>query len=273
MSPFIWALTIKKIHSHAYTNLWLDRKYNRGPLVILEIIRNVLAVIFLFVLLNQLFIAWVSFIVTLLVLVVVSVIFKNRMQLFYSRIERRFLMNLNERNVIEGTDVKNNISPWDAHLAYFVISPDAGFVGIRLYELQWREKYGINIASIERGKKIIDVPGRNEMLFPYDRIAVIATDEQLQVFRLIIEQNNQVSQLADKKNEVSLHKIIVDNHNKLRGKTIRDSGIREITGGLVVGIERDGQRFINPESELMFEWDDVVWVVGDWKKIEQLVKG
>jgi CPA2 family monovalent cation:H+ antiporter-2 len=142
-----------------------------------------------------------------------------------------------------------------------------------LHALQWREKYGINIASIERGKKIIDVPGRNEMLFPYDRIAVIATDEQLQVFRLIIEQNNQVSQLADKKNEVSLHKIIVDNHNKLRGKTIRDSGIREITGGLVVGIERDGQRFINPESELMFEWDDVVWVVGDWKKIEQLVKG
>jgi CPA2 family monovalent cation:H+ antiporter-2 len=272
MSPFIWALTIKKIHNHAYTNLWLDKKYNRGPLVILEVVRNVLAVVFLFVLLNQLFIPSVSIVVALLVLVVVLVIFKKRMQLFYSRIERRFLMNLNARNVIEGTDIKNNISPWDAHLAYFVISPDGAFLGIPLHELRWREKYGINIAGIERGRKNIDVPARNEMLFPFDKIAVIGTDEQLQQFRYVVEPTVETEQFAGKKNEVSLHKIIVDNHNKLRGKTIHDSGIREKTGGLIVGVERDGKRLINPESKLMFEWDDIIWVVGDWKKIKELIR-
>lgn len=272
MSPFIWALTVKKIHKHAYTNLWLDKKYNRGPLVILEIFRNVLAVVFLYVLLSQLFAPFIALAVALLVMVVVLVIFKQRMQLFYTRIERRFLMNLNARNVIEGTDVKNAISPWDAHLAYFVISPEADFVGISLSELQWREKYGINIASIERGKKIIDVPLRNEMLFPNDKIAVIGTDEQLQVFRYVVEPAAEVPQPDAAKDEVSLHKIIVDNHNKLRGKTIRDSGIREITGGLVVGVERDGKRLINPESTLRFEWDDVIWVVGDWRKIKELIR-
>ena len=64
-------------------------------------------------------------------------------------------MNLNARNVIEGTAVENDISPWDSHLAYFVISPEADFVGITLSELQWRKKYGINIASIEREKKFL----------------------------------------------------------------------------------------------------------------------
>jgi CPA2 family monovalent cation:H+ antiporter-2 len=272
MSPFIWALTVKKIHKHASTNLWLDKKYNRGPLVILEVFRNILAVVFLYVLLSQLFAPLVTLGVALLVLVVVLVIFKQRMQLFYTRIERRFLINLNARSIIEGTDVKNAISPWDAHLAYFVINPEANFVGVLLNELKWREKYGINIASIERGKKIIDVPTRGEMLFPNDRIAVIGTDEQLQVFRYVIEPVAETLQADTTKDEVSLHKIIVDNHNKLRGKTIRDSGIREITGGLVVGVERDGMRLINPESTLRFEWDDVIWVVGDWRKIKELIR-
>ncbi|WP_018616842.1 cation:proton antiporter [Segetibacter koreensis] len=270
-SPFIWALTIKKIHKSAYTTLWLDKKYNRGPLVILEIIRNVLAVVYLFFLLVQLFRPLIAFAVAVVVMVIVLVIFSRRLQYFYSRIEHRFLRNLNARSMIEGTDEKSTISPWDAHLAYFVISPEAIFIGKPLEELQWREKYGVNLASIERGKKTIDVPTKFEMLFPYDKIAVIATDEQLQTFRYIIDPVAKTPESATDKNPVSLHKIIVDNHSRLRGKTIRGSKIREQTSGLVVGIERDGNRILNPDSTTVFQWDDVVWIVGDWKKIKQLI--
>lgn len=85
MSPFIWALTIKKLHKIAYTNLWLDKKYNRGPLVVLEVLRNVLAVVYLFVLLVQSFSPQISFIVALSVMVIVLLIFSQRLQLFYSQ--------------------------------------------------------------------------------------------------------------------------------------------------------------------------------------------
>ena len=110
------------------------------------------------------------------------------------------------------------------------------------------------------------------MLFPHDKIAVIGTDEQLKVFRHVVELAAEMPQPDAGKDVVSLHKIIVDNHNKLRGKTIRDSGIREITGDLVVGVERDGKRLINPEFTLRFEWDDLIWLVGDWRKISQLIR-
>jgi CPA2 family monovalent cation:H+ antiporter-2 len=269
-SPFIWALTIKKIHNGAYTSLWLDKKYNRGPLVILEVVRNILAVVYLFLLLVQLFAPTIAFVVALIVMAIVLVIFSQRLQYFYSRIENRFLRNLNARNVIEGMDEKNAISPWDAHLAYFVISPDADYLGKSLNELQWREKYGINIASIERGKRIIDVPGKFEKLYPYDKISVIATDEQLQTFRYIIDPVNEASVLPTDKGPASLHRIIVNNHNRLRGKTIRNSNIREQTSGLVVGIERDGKRILNPDSTTEFQWEDVVWIVGDSQKIKHL---
>ncbi|MDB5193220.1 MAG: transporter, family [Segetibacter sp.] len=271
-TPFIWALTIKKIHRFAYTNLWLDKKYNRGPLVMFEVLRNVIAVLYLFFLLDQLFNIETAFVIALPVMVIVLIIFSNRLQRFYSRIEKRFLSNLNSSQEMEGIDEKNNISPWDAHLVHFTISPGSDFVGKTLLDLQWREKYGINIASIERGNKLIDVPAKTEMLFPYDRISVIGTDEQLQLFRPIVEPATEVAEFLPIINPAQLHKVIVDNHNHLRGQTIRSSRIREITGGLVVGIERDNKRILNPDSNLVFEWEDVIWIVGDWKRIKQLAQ-
>jgi CPA2 family monovalent cation:H+ antiporter-2 len=272
MSPFIWALTIKKLGKLAYTNLWLDKKYNRGPLVLLEVLRNVLAVLLLYILLRQFFLPLVSFAVAMIVMVIVLKIFASRMQTFYARIEHRFLTNLNARDQIAGVNESNNISPWDAHLAYFSISPNAGYIGERLQALQWREQYGINIARIERGNQILDVPSKNERLFPYDRISVIATDEQLQTFRTIVERTLDNIEFPISQKEVSLHKIIVDSHNHLKGKTIRNSKIREVTSGLVVGIERNNERILNPDSNMQFEWEDVVWIVGDKKRILALNK-
>jgi K+/H+ antiporter YhaU regulatory subunit KhtT len=40
---------------------------------------------------------------------------------------------------------------------------------------------------------------------------------------------------------------------------------------MVVGIERNGKRLLNPESDLILEKDDILWVVGD-KTNEQIVQ-
>jgi CPA2 family monovalent cation:H+ antiporter-2 len=55
------------------------------------------------------------------------------------------------------------------------------------------------------------------------------------------------------------------------GQTIRESDIRNKVLGLIVGIERNGERILNPESTLTFELDDTLWIVGDRKKVKQLL--
>jgi CPA2 family monovalent cation:H+ antiporter-2 len=269
-APFMWALAMRKMHTLAYTNLWLDKKYNRGPLVMLEVIRNVLMVAMVYLMVDRLINARIAVFAVLPLTVIVLMIFRHRLQRFYSRLEKRFMTNLREREVFRARG-GGDLSPWDAHLAYFTITADSDFVGKTLQALAWREQYGVNIASIERGKKTIYAPARNDMIHPFDRIAVIGTDIQLEEFRSIIEAEPAIPELVGKY-EVSLSKIIVDNHTGLRGKTIRQSGIRELTQGLVVGIERNGQRILNPDGNTVFEWDDVVWIVGDGKKIQQLVR-
>lgn len=68
-------------------------------------------------------------------------------------------------------------------------------------------------------------PQRTEKIYPYDKLAVIGTDQQLQVFRPIVEPESMP--LLTEEEEIRLMKIRVDEHNQLKGKTIRDSGIRE----------------------------------------------
>jgi len=89
----------------------------------------------------------------------------------------------------------------------------------------------------------------------------------MQNFRPIIEAHK--TEQAAQDDEMVLDKIIVGSHNHLSGKTIRNSGIREKTNGLVVGIERNGERILNPHSDTEFSWDDIVWIVGDKRKIEE----
>ena len=270
-SPFIWALTIKKLQKGAYTSLWLNDQANHGPLVMMEVLRNLLAVFYLFLLLNQLFSVFIAFVGAVIVLAIVLFIFSKKLQDFYARIERRFISNLHHKELSSNTGATSTLSPWDAHLVYFTVRPETEGIGKSLETLGWREQYGINIAAIERGNKFISAPKRQEIIFPYDRIAVIGTDQQMQVFRKIVEPVEQVL-ATPKEDEIKLMQLRVDEHNQFKGKTIRDSGIREKTNGLVVGIERNGQRILNPDSFTQLEWDDIVWVVGERRLILALLE-
>jgi CPA2 family monovalent cation:H+ antiporter-2 len=266
-APFLWALSIRKMHSLAYSNLWLDKKYNHGPLVMLEVVRNILMVVLVGFMVDRLFNTMAALVAILPLIVVVLMVFSRRLHAFYARIEKRFLSNLHQREQMAASG-SSDLSPWDAHMAFFTMQPESTVVGKPLQELIWREKYGINIAYIERGSITISAPARADVLYPFDKIAVIGTDVQLEQFRAVLE--SAILPAKNGEEEITLNKFIVDEHIALRGKTLRASGIREMTNGLVVGIERDGQRILNPDSTTMFEWDDIVWIVGDRKKIEEL---
>ena len=86
-------------------------------------------------------------------------LFSKKIQFLYSRVWERFLANYNERE--ERQAQKNLLAPWDAHMAELEISADMPGIGKSLRELAWREKYGINVAMIERGSKLINTPKRD----------------------------------------------------------------------------------------------------------------
>ena len=281
-APFLWALMAKKPAISAYKELWLVNKYNRGPLLVLEISRNIIGILLIGFWVNGFFSTKITFLLAVPLIIIVMLLFSKRIQAFYQRIEGRFLSNLNARERLAGeqqakkNQVQNrfnpqsDLSPWDAHMIDMEVNPQAEYIGKTLVELAWREKYGINIAYIKRGEKLIYAPGRNNRLLPFDHVGIIATDDQMQTFRPVFDAIETVEKTKEHLDDIVLQKIVVDEHNKLKGLSIRGSHIRERTNGLVVGIERDKERILNPDSTTNFEWGDIVWIVGERKKIHRL---
>lgn len=280
-APFLWALMAKKPDANAYKELWLDKKYSRGPLLVLEIFRIIVGVVLIGFWVDRLFSAKVSILVAVPLVIIVLILFSTRIQRYYQRIEGRFLSNLNARDGLDKKekskailqkpfDPQADLSPWDAHVIDLEVSPHAEYIGKTLSELSWREQYGVNIAYIRRGGKLIYAPGRKNRLLPFDQVGIIATDDQMRIFKSVFNAIDVVDNSEHDLSDIVLQKIVVDEHNKLKGLTIRDSHIRERTNGLVVGIERNKERILNPNSNTIFEWADIVWIVGERKKIQQL---
>ncbi|MES2418525.1 MAG: cation:proton antiporter [Bacteroidota bacterium] len=270
MIPFLWALSIRRIERKAYSHLWLNKKYTRGPLVAIELLRLALGIFFVGFLIVQFYNTWVAVSIALGLIIAGMVIFSRKLQGFYERMENRFLYNLNAR---EEANKQPEILPWDSHLLELTVAPESTLVGQTLVDLAVREKYGINIALIERGKIMLPTPGRDERLFPNDKVLVIGTDDQLAavkpLFEGVVDENASTS---FPKQDMSLQKIVINSSSPVFGQSIRSSGIRERTHGLVVGIERNGERILNPDSNLIFENEDIVWIVGNNKRIPELLK-
>jgi CPA2 family monovalent cation:H+ antiporter-2 len=266
----IWTIAVRRIEREAYAHLWLNRKLNRGPLIMLEIMRVAVAVALVGFLLDRYFSTPVVIIVALAVTSLVVVVFSRKLQQFYDRVEKRFLGNLNER---ETQKRRPEIAPWDAHLAEFEVPAESPLIGNTLQELSLRELYGINIGLIERGNITILTPDRYERLYPGDRVSVIGTDEQLTKVKGLFEESiNGRNEEEAAKNEIILLNITLQKDTCLIGQSIRSTGIREQAKALIVGIERNGNRMLNPESTAILEDGDVLWIAGNKKRIKDFMK-
>jgi CPA2 family monovalent cation:H+ antiporter-2 len=271
----------KRPNNHTYKELWLESKYSRGPLLLLEILRIILGVMLISLWVFALFSTEVAMLVAVPIIILILVIFGSRLQTFYQRIEKRFLTNLNARETAEANsfqanvsrkraDMQSHLEPWDAHIVELEVRPEAPYLGKNLAELAWREKFGINIVYVKRGEKLIHVPGRNNILLPFDHVGIIATDEQVKTFKPVFDSKEEAETAAVDIEEIAVKKVLVDEHTRLSGLNIRSSRLRERTNGLIIGIERNNERILNPDSSFTFEWGDIIWIVGERKKIKML---
>lgn len=281
-SPFLWALMAKRPEKLIYKELWMNLNYSKGPLLVMEVARITIGILFIGFWVSNLFSATIAILIAMPLMIIILWLFSQRFQKFYNRLEQRFITNLNAREIdaeskspteklLKNTfNPASELSPWDAHIIDLQVNPNASYTGKTLEELAWRENYGVNVAYIKRGDQLIYAPDRYKRLLPFDHVGIIASDEQIQTFKPIFESKESLEEATNDVQDIIVEKIVVNENNKLKGLTVRDSQIREKTNGLIIGIERENDRILNPNSFTVFEWGDVVWIVGDRKKIQQI---
>jgi CPA2 family monovalent cation:H+ antiporter-2 len=190
-------------------------------------------------------------------------------QPLYQRLEGRFLENLADREDHASPVEKPRLAPWDAKLTEAVISSDSPIGGQPLMNAKLQERFQVMVAVIERGRRQIVAPTGSDMLYPGDRLYLIADKERVEAARAEIESAPE-AQPPEESKAFGLDSFLISSSSSFLGRPIRDSGLREALGGLVVGIERAGRRILNPDSSTRLLEQDLLWVVGDLEKIAEL---
>lgn len=282
ISPMLRAIMMKKNHSEEFLQLWNDNKYNRGPLISLIILRIILCIVLVMLPVARLLNVTLGIMLSITLVLVVLMIFSKRLKRQSILMERHFFSNLAAREVEEERNAPidqrfaNHLLERDLHLAEFEVKQNSPSMGKSLKELNFRQKCNVNIVTIIRGNIRINIPGGNERLYPFDKLVVVGSDDDLAHFRKYIEERYKASTAAQSKakvKEMKMEQIIIAEGSRLIGRSIIESGIRDKAACLVIGIERGSTSIQNPPPSTIFEEGDIVWIVGERDKLIQLSEG
>jgi CPA2 family monovalent cation:H+ antiporter-2 len=264
-APFFWALLLRRSPKNPIGQLWRNRE-NRSAILALEALRVCFGIALFGALASQFIAVNVAAALTGALMIVLLAGFARYLGAIHSWFERRFLYNLAERENFKDSST-SPLLPWDAHLARFEVPATAEVVGKTLEEIKVRERFGVSVTLIERGTRVMTAPGRDARLFPGDRVSIIGTDEQIQAFAEVLK-HREVPEEDLASEDYSLAPVKIHSGMPYCGRSIRESGLREQTDGLVVGLERDGHRTLNPDSATRIQDGDLLWIVGDRRKLK-----
>lgn len=266
MSPFLLALSLPVSKKVERERLKQAHAHFDVPLIVMSIFRFAIATAFVVYVLATIYSFAIGVCVGIAVFVLLVTKFSKRVGKRLSDIESKFLDNLNERELRKSG--KNNNLVSDLHLAYMQVGHGCEFVGQRLMDSDLRKRYGVNIASIQRGATAIPVPKGETRIFPGDVLGVIGNDEQLQRLLPVVEADGVEASTVNAA-AFKLTNVQLSDESPLLGKTSATANIRNKYAALVVAIQR-GDEYLKPNGEVEFEPCDIVWLVGDPKVIAQL---
>ena len=174
-------------------------------------------------------------------------------------IENTFISNLNERDLRRSG--KNNTLVSDLHLAYITVGYGCPFVGDRLKNSDLRRRYGVDVASIQRGPQMITIPSGDTRIFPGDTIGIIGTDDQISHVLPIIEaEPTSDAESSRQPSDIRLTAIELTEKSPLIGQTLASADVRRNYNTHVVAMRR-GDTFIDRPATLPLCVGDRLWIV------------
>lgn len=278
ISPFLRAIMMKKNHSEEFKALWNSNPYNRLPLILTIIVRVAVASAFVFYICYYLTRFTNALMISIALAAVALMIISRSLKKRSIKMERLFMQNLRSREIV--AEVMGRRRPLyegrlldrDVHISDFTIPEDSLWAGKMLRELEFRNRYGVHISSILRGSQRINIPNGGTILFPGDNIQAIGSDDQLTAFSEALDTELHDKDPEIEKREMKLHQVVINRNGIFAGKTLRDSGIRDVYNCMVVGLEEGKENLSQMDPSHKLRHGEAIWIVGEQDDIERFCR-
>jgi len=277
ISPFLRAMIMKKVHSEEVKALVAERAMNYLPLTFIELVRLGIAAAFIFYICQKLIHPSTAILITAIFVIVGCIIGSKTLKKRSRKLEEMFVQNLRSRDIaaqargekkpgFEGKLLDRNL-----HITDFEVPENSLWTGKKLKDLSLRQKYGVQVSSILRSGKRINIPSGNDILFPMDKLQVIGNDEELTAFNKAI--TSEVFENTDDdpdKHLMKLRTIAIPETSPLVGKTLKNSGLSQKYGCMLVGLEEGQQELTTVSPDYVFQAGDIIWIVGEEESLKQI---
>jgi CPA2 family monovalent cation:H+ antiporter-2 len=276
IAPFLRAMVMKKNRSPEFRALWDESSRNRMPLIFTIVVRAIIAIAFIFYICNFLSRFTNALMITIGVIVILLIIFSRWVKHRSITLERLFVQNLRSRDIAAQVYGKKRplyagrLLDRDIHIADFEVPSDSMWMGQTLKQLNLGKKYGVHISSILRSGWRVNIPDGDFMIFPGDVLQAIGSDEQFSVFREALENERLGVDPNAEKRIMQLHQLIIDHKSPFLGKTLIESGIRDLYSCMVIGLEEGKQNLSAFPPNRKFEEGDIIWLVGEQESLNAL---
>ena len=278
IAPFLRAMVMKKNKSEEFKALWAESNRNRIPLLFTILVRVVIAVAFIFYICNYLTRFTNALMISIGVVVVVAIVFSRWIKHRSITLERLFIQNLRSRDIeaqVHGKKrplYEGRLLDRDIHIAEFEVPSDSLWMGQTLKQLNFGQKYGVHVSSILRGGHRVNIPDGDYIIFPHDVLQAIGSDAQFTAFREALEKERFSEDSEMEKREMKLRQLVIGSGSPFIGKTLIESGIRDIYSCMVVGLEEGKESLSAYRPNRRFQEGDIIWVVGEQESLDALMK-
>ncbi len=277
-SPFLRAMVMKKNRSEEFRALWEESNRNRPTLLFTILVRVVIAVGFVFYICNYLSRLSSAIMITIGLIAVLLIVLSRSVKQRSIKLERLFILNLRSRDI--EAQVHGKMRPLyegrlldrDVHIAEMDVPANSQWMGSTLKQLDLGKKYGILVSSILRANMRLNIPDGDYIIFPGDKLQVIGSDEQLSKFASAIESEVLGEDFNVEEREMKLRQLIIGRDSYFVGKTLVESGIRNLYSCMVIGMEEGKENLSRVDPTRPFQEGDILWVVGEQEALDALMK-
>jgi len=276
IAPFLRAMVMKKNRSPEFRALWAESNRNRLPLIFTILVRAIIAIAFIFYICNYLSRITNALMITIGVLVILLIVFSRWVKHRSITLERLFVQNLRSRDIAAEVHGKkrplyaDRLLDRDIHIAEFEVPTDSLWMGQSLKQLNLGKKYGVHISSILRSGWRVNIPDGDYVIFPGDVLQAIGSDEQFSVFREALENERLGTDPNAEKRIMKLRQLVIGSDSPFMGKSLIESGIRDLYSCMVIGLEEGKQNLSPFPPNRKFREGDIIWLVGEEESLDAL---
>ena len=276
ISPFLRAIVMKKNHSPEWKRLWVESSINRIPLLFTIVVRYIIALAFIFYIINYLSRFTNALIVCIGAVVVLLMVASRHIKKRSIVMERLFIHNLRSRDIAAQVNGEKrplyagHLLDRDIHISEIEVPEDSTWCGKSLKELHLRERFGIDMSSIRRGSQRLNIPNGDTVIFPGDKLQIIGNDDQNHKFAQALTSELAPEDVDIEKRVMKLRQLIISGGSEFLGKTLIESGIRDKYNCMVVGLEEGRENLTRVLPTRVFEKGDIIWLVGEEADLQKI---